>query len=218
MLRTAFIVLLDALAAASPTPSTRRTARVGTCCLFRPPWTTTNPRTSWEDVSTSLLRVLLSGLILARSRCCLGWGWPRFMHGYVWHHTTVNGERLGIESASFELLNPCATANWVYASRAMRRRHGIPDDDNRPFNVAYAAALQARKGKDGRGKVSLEDEASVPSHGGEDERLAGGGTPDLPYRLIHPLTTFATIYSALTSTSTDVRVGWLCQPLPGIEP
>ena len=33
----------------------------------------------------------------------------------------------------------------------MRRRHGIPDDDHRPFNVAYAAALQARKKREGRG-------------------------------------------------------------------
>ncbi|KAJ8482210.1 hypothetical protein ONZ51_g5477 [Trametes cubensis] len=35
--------------------------------------------------------------------------------------------------------------------KAMRRRHGIPDDDHRPFNVAYAAALQARKKREGRG-------------------------------------------------------------------
>lgn len=27
----------------------------------------------------------------------------------------------------------------------MRRRHGIPDEDERPFNVAYAAALRARE-------------------------------------------------------------------------
>ncbi|KAI9069214.1 hypothetical protein FKP32DRAFT_79459 [Trametes sanguinea] len=35
--------------------------------------------------------------------------------------------------------------------KAMRRRHGIPDDDHRPFNVAYAAALQARKKRESRG-------------------------------------------------------------------
>ncbi|KAI0698519.1 hypothetical protein C8T65DRAFT_729190 [Cerioporus squamosus] len=57
--------------------------------------------------------------------------------------------------------------------KAMRRRHGIPDDDNRPFNVAYAAALQARKGNDGRGRTALEGEVPVSSHDGEDERLAG---------------------------------------------
>lgn len=27
----------------------------------------------------------------------------------------------------------------------MRRRHGIPDNDHRPFNVAYAAATRARQ-------------------------------------------------------------------------
>lgn len=55
--------------------------------------------------------------------------------------------------------------------RAMRRRHGIPDDDHRPFNVAYAAALQARKGQGGKSKnaiqqnpqgVSVEDGAQFP--------------------------------------------------------
>lgn len=32
-------------------------------------------------------------------------------------------------------------------SSANRRRHGIPDDDDRPFNVAYAAAALAKKEK-----------------------------------------------------------------------
>jgi hypothetical protein len=27
----------------------------------------------------------------------------------------------------------------------MRRRHGIPDNDHRPFNVAYAAVMRARQ-------------------------------------------------------------------------
>lgn len=31
----------------------------------------------------------------------------------------------------------------------MRRRHGIPDNDHRPFNVAYAAAQRAQKEKEG---------------------------------------------------------------------
>ena len=30
----------------------------------------------------------------------------------------------------------------------MRRRHGIPDEDERPFNVAYAAAVRARERAD----------------------------------------------------------------------
>jgi hypothetical protein len=29
---------------------------------------------------------------------------------------------------------------------AMRRKHGIPDHDRRPFNVAYAAVLRERQG------------------------------------------------------------------------
>lgn len=29
--------------------------------------------------------------------------------------------------------------------RAMRRKHGIPDDDRRPFNVAYAAVVRERQ-------------------------------------------------------------------------
>ncbi len=85
---------------------------------------------------------------------------------------------------------PCATAEWVYAFRAMRRRHGIPDDDNRPFNVAYAAALQARKGKDGRGRGRgpLEDEVPLPSHDGEDERLTAAGPSHSPHWPMRSLT------------------------------
>jgi hypothetical protein len=30
----------------------------------------------------------------------------------------------------------------------MRRRHGIPDNDHRPFNVAYAAAMRARQDRE----------------------------------------------------------------------
>lgn len=33
----------------------------------------------------------------------------------------------------------------THAFRAMRRKHGIPDDDHRPFNVAYAASQRARQ-------------------------------------------------------------------------
>jgi hypothetical protein len=42
----------------------------------------------------------------------------------------------------------------------MRRRHGIPDNDHRPFNVAYAAAKRAEKEheaeKSGKSKHSGE--------------------------------------------------------------
>jgi len=35
----------------------------------------------------------------------------------------------------------------------MRRRHGIPDEDERPFNVAYAAAVRAREREDEDGSA-----------------------------------------------------------------
>lgn len=44
----------------------------------------------------------------------------------------------------FRVLTPVAHPSWLSANR---RRHGIPDSDNRPFNVAYAAAALAKKEK-----------------------------------------------------------------------
>ncbi len=40
-----------------------------------------------------------------------------------------------------------ASVSYSYSCflRAMRRKHGIPDDDHRPFNVAYAAVQRARQ-------------------------------------------------------------------------
>ncbi|KAH8105982.1 hypothetical protein BXZ70DRAFT_904066 [Cristinia sonorae] len=47
----------------------------------------------------------------------------------------------------------------------MRRRHGIPDNDHRPFNVAYAAATRARQELEAEARrsrrVSLEPQASA---------------------------------------------------------
>ncbi|KAF8592715.1 hypothetical protein K439DRAFT_1656119 [Ramaria rubella] len=40
--------------------------------------------------------------------------------------------------------------------RANRRRHGIPDEDDRPFNVAYAAAALARKERERKEKEKLK--------------------------------------------------------------
>ena len=60
----------------------------------------------------------------------------------------------------------------------MRRRHGIPDDDNRPFNVAYAAALQARKTREGMGRLQRGG-SHVVSLDDEDERLGNPGMPRL---------------------------------------
>jgi len=52
--------------------------------------------------------------------------------------------------------------------RATRRRHGIPDTDNRPFNVAYAAAVTARKENETRKNLqlrqrTLEEASPAPS-------------------------------------------------------
>ena len=52
--------------------------------------------------------------------------------------------------------------------RATRRRHGIPDTDNRPFNVAYAAAVTARKENEARKNLqlrqrTLEEASPAPS-------------------------------------------------------
>jgi hypothetical protein len=33
----------------------------------------------------------------------------------------------------------------IHYRMAMRRKHGIPDDDRRPFNVAYAAVVRERQ-------------------------------------------------------------------------
>lgn len=54
------------------------------------------------------------------------------------------------------------------AIRATRRRHGIPDTDNRPFNVAYAAAVTARKENEARKTLqlrqrTLEEASPAPS-------------------------------------------------------
>lgn len=44
------------------------------------------------------------------------------------------------------VLSLVLTFDSLYTSfRAMRRRHGIPDNDHRPFNVAYAAVMRARQ-------------------------------------------------------------------------
>lgn len=37
----------------------------------------------------------------------------------------------------------------------MRRRHGIPDNDHRPFNVAYAAVVRARQEKEAAQKAKV---------------------------------------------------------------
>ncbi|KAF9450942.1 hypothetical protein P691DRAFT_700256 [Macrolepiota fuliginosa MF-IS2] len=47
---------------------------------------------------------------------------------------------------------------------AMRRRHGIPDNDHRPFNVAYAAVVRARQEKEAVRKAKAMAAQAVPPH------------------------------------------------------
>ncbi|KAI0650284.1 hypothetical protein C8Q79DRAFT_376851 [Trametes meyenii] len=69
--------------------------------------------------------------------------------------------------------------------KAMRRRHGIPDDDHRPFNVAYAAALQARMRREGRGSRDLQHsqpDASAENGSQQSLRMADATTNPTPFR------------------------------------
>ena len=55
--------------------------------------------------------------------------------------------------------------------RFLRRRHGIPDNDNRPFNVAYAAAKKALKEREAAAKgLSRRNNAPIPVIGGPAAR------------------------------------------------
>jgi hypothetical protein len=59
-------------------------------------------------------------------------------------------------------------AHHFSSFRSMRRRHGIPDNDHRPFNVAYAAAVRARQDREAANrKAKLPDMAP-----GQDQRNA----------------------------------------------
>ncbi|KAG6840647.1 hypothetical protein C0991_005370, partial [Blastosporella zonata] len=53
---------------------------------------------------------------------------------------------------------------------SMRRRHGIPDTDHRPFNVAYAAVLRARQeGQEKARKARLQELLQDPQSALPDE-------------------------------------------------
>ncbi|KAI0082488.1 hypothetical protein K474DRAFT_1694340, partial [Panus rudis PR-1116 ss-1] len=51
--------------------------------------------------------------------------------------------------------------------KAMRRRHGIPDSDHRPFNVAYAAAQRARQEQEAEEKGRSRPSSLQPVRGGQ---------------------------------------------------
>ena len=79
------------------------------------------------------------------------------------------GGRPTIESTShLPILSRILSLTSHPPLRATRRRHGIPDTDNRPFNVAYAAAMTARKENEARKNLQLrqrtiEEASPVPS-------------------------------------------------------
>ncbi|KIO12454.1 hypothetical protein M404DRAFT_677606 [Pisolithus tinctorius Marx 270] len=60
--------------------------------------------------------------------------------------------------------------------KAMRRKHGIPDSDCRPFAVAYAAANRARTEREARGRNNLA--SHVPS--GSDNLQPGDSQHRIP--------------------------------------
>ena len=59
----------------------------------------------------------------------------------------------------------------------MRRRHGIPDNDHRPFNVAYAAVVRARQEEEAAARKARFERGAV-----QDERVAPPDT-DIRQRL-----------------------------------
>ncbi|KAH9894461.1 hypothetical protein C8Q73DRAFT_836395 [Cubamyces lactineus] len=89
--------------------------------------------------------------------------------------------------------------------KAMRRRHGIPDDDHRPFNVAYAAALQARKKREGRGSTTRQAPQEAPMEDGQH-------FPPRPSDTVTP----AAFLSSPAGTSTGYQNGYASTSLnPG---
>ena len=57
----------------------------------------------------------------------------------------------------------------LYVFSTNRRRHGIPDDDDRPFNVAYAAVTRKQhQGNTVKPKVSKLDSLQSSQLGGYD--------------------------------------------------
>lgn len=53
------------------------------------------------------------------------------------------------------------------SNRSLRRKHGIPDNDHRPFNVAYAAVLRAKR-EDSNKNVAPAGRTPVITQGGQD--------------------------------------------------
>ena len=54
---------------------------------------------------------------------------------------------------SFGMLSWLSLNPFTRLCRATRRRHGIPDSDLRPFNVAYSAAMMRAREEESRRQV-----------------------------------------------------------------
>ncbi|KAG5648803.1 hypothetical protein DXG03_000152 [Asterophora parasitica] len=87
------------------------------------------------------------------------------------------GVKSGFAAAALLVLYVIGIRTWetflVWREKAyklsMRRRHGIPDNDHRPFNVAYAAVVRARKeSEDAARKAKLhelvQDQQNAPTN------------------------------------------------------
>ena len=78
--------------------------------------------------------------------------WPRSTAFSSCTRITASIKRNAIASACPILFCTALRITPDPSSRSMRRRHGIPDNDRRPFNVAYAAAKRAQKESEAEAK------------------------------------------------------------------
>ncbi|KAL5527183.1 hypothetical protein ACEPAG_5974 [Sanghuangporus baumii] len=89
--------------------------------------------------------------------------------------------------------------------KSIRRKYGIPDDDNDPFNVAYAKVRQQRKDT-----VYLEAEEELSSTGSVSEARGvtsarpGGISALMPHRRVVPPSAIATDAESPGSTTSTV--------------
>ena len=72
----------------------------------------------------------------------------------------------------------------------MRRRHGIPDNDHRPFNVAYAAAMRTRQESEAAKRKAKLEAVTL----GQDHRNA---LPDQNLRLRLGMSRLSTVFVCL---------------------
>lgn len=141
--------------------------RLAVPSLHRTTWRT--PQTSSADSCTSLSTAHTSPWRAWPFRiCCITfsslfhWVWPPTFYT----HSTLNSGTGGIASEFFLYeLRSVDLIIWLLLLRNLRRRHGIPDHDRRPFTVAFAAAKGAHLKRDSKESTpsSLNNVASSGS-------------------------------------------------------